>query len=122
MIYALGGVLVGIDGTLVLERIEAGTFTSGENYDLLSIAAVIIGGTSLKGGTGGVWGTLAGVLLMSLVSNGLVLLSVPPLWKEAIPGALIRPRGPIDARGGRFRESTPRPLAGMSPLSIEPSR
>src|SRR5260221_6815921 len=122
MIYAISGLLAGIAGLLVLAHIEAGTFTSGENYELLSIAAVIIGGTSLKGGTGGVWGTLAGVLLMSLVSNGLVLLSVPPLWKEAITGALILAAALIDVQRRRLQESNPMPMRRMSPLSIEPSR
>src|SRR5258708_32665109 len=121
MIYALGGVLVGIDGTLVLERIEAGTFTSGENYDLLSIAAVISGGTSLKGGTGGVWGTLAGVLLMSLVSNGLVLLSIPPIWKEAITGAIIMAAALIDVQRRRLQESAHVSPRSFVPPPIEPS-
>jgi len=121
IIYATSGLLAGIAGLFLMARIAGGTFNSGENYELFSIAAVIIGGTSLKGGTGGVWGTLAGVLLMSLVSNGLVLLSVPPLWKEAITGALIIAAALIDVQRRRLQESTPAPIRRLSPLSIEPS-
>ncbi len=121
IIYAISGFLAGLAGLFLLARIAGGTFQSGENYELLSIAAVIIGGTSLKGGTGGVWGTLAGVLLMSLVSNGLVLISVPPLWKEAITGALVIAAALIDVQRRRLQESAPVLIRRLSPPSIEPS-
>lgn len=121
IIYAVSGFLAGVAGLFLLARIAGGTFHSGENYELLSIAAVIIGGTSLKGGTGGVWGTLAGVLLISLVSNSLVLISVPPLWKEAITGALIIMAALIDVQRRRLQESTPVLTRRLSPPTIEPS-
>ncbi len=121
MIYAASGFLAGIAGLLLLARIAGGAFNSGENYELLTLAAVIIGGTSLKGGTGSVWGTLAGVLLMSLVSNGLVLLSIPPIWKEAITGAIIMVAALIDVQRRRLQESTPVPSQRLIPPSIEPS-
>ena len=120
IIYAISGFLGGLAGLFLLSRIAGGTFHSGENYEMLSIAAVIIGGTSLKGGTGGVWGTLAGVLLISLVSNGLVLISIPPLWKEAITGALIITAALIDVQRRRLQELTPTPVRRLSPPTIEP--
>ncbi len=121
IIYATSGFLAGIAGLFLLARIDGASFDSGTNYELLSIAAVIIGGTSLTGGTGGVWGTLAGVLLMSLVSNGLVLLSIPPLWKEAITGALIIAAALIDVQRRRIQESIPVPERTFAPLPIEPT-
>ncbi len=119
IIYATSGFLAGVAGLLLLARIEGGSFNSGENYELLSIAAVIIGGTSLKGGSGGVWGTLAGVLMMSLVSNGLVLMSVPPLWKEAITGALIVAAALIDVQRRRLQQSTPAPAHHLTAPPVE---
>ncbi|HVU11120.1 MAG TPA: GAF domain-containing protein [Phototrophicaceae bacterium] len=121
IIYATSGFLAGIAGLFLLARIEGASFDSGANYELLSIAAVIIGGTSLTGGTGGVWGTLAGVLLMSMVSNGLVLLSIPPLWKEAITGALIIAAALIDVQRRRIQESIPVLERTFAPLPIEPT-
>ncbi|HLY29371.1 MAG TPA: GAF domain-containing protein, partial [Aggregatilineales bacterium] len=121
MIYAASGFLAGVAGLLLIAWISGGAFNSGENYELLSIAAVIIGGTSLKGGTGGVWGTLAGVLLMALVSNGLVLLSIPPIWKEAITGAIIMAAALIDMQRRRLQESASVTPRSFVPPPIEPS-
>ena len=89
VIYAASGFLAGLSGLLLLSLIKGGALQNGQYYELISIAAVIIGGTSLRGGTGGAWGTLIGVLLMAIVKNGIILFSIPPLWNELITGAVI---------------------------------
>ena len=90
-----------------MARIHGGTYGNGQGYELYSLAAVVIGGTSLAGGTGGVWGTLLGLLLISMVSQGLFLYSVPPLWTEVIIGAFIVGAGLIDLQRRRQWLSTP---------------
>jgi len=60
-----------------------------DEENLRSIAAVVIGGTNLFGGEGGVFGTMIGALIMGVLSNGLNLLSVSPFWQRVIQGAVI---------------------------------
>jgi hypothetical protein len=121
LVYATSGFLAGLVGFLLMARIEAGAYSNGQGYELQSIAAVIIGGTSLKGGSGGVWGTLGGVLLLSIVNSGLILFSAPPLWNEVITGAIIVGAALIDIQRRRFQESTLTPIAGpvvsMTPVN-----
>ncbi len=122
LVYALSGFLAGLAGILLMARIEAGTFNNGQDYELLSIAAVIIGGTSLKGGTGGLWGTLAGVLLMSLVNNSLFLLNVPPTWDGIVAGAIIVVAALIDIQRRKIPDSWTvlRPMPAPPPPPPQP--
>lgn len=123
IVYALSGFLAGLAGILLMARIEAGTFDNGQDYELLSIAAVIIGGTSLKGGTGGLWGTLAGVLLMSLVNNSLFLLNVPPTWNGIVTGVIIVAAALIDIQRHKTPDSWTilRPVPSTAPVPQQPS-
>lgn len=105
IIYAASGFLAGVSGLLLLALIRGGAYQNGQYYELFSIAAVIMGGTSLRGGSGSVWGTLAGVLLISMVRNGLILFSVPPLWNEIIVGAIIIATALIDTQRRRLTDS-----------------
>ena len=118
VIYATSGFLAGLSGLLLLSLIKGGAYQNGQYYELFSIAAVIIGGTSLRGGTGGVWGTLGGVLLMAMVKNGLILFSVPPLWNEMITGLVIIVAALVDIQRRRITEAAPlsRHQAAASPL------
>jgi len=72
------------------------------------VAAVIIGGTSLRGGVGGVWGTLVGVLIMAMVSNGMVMLDISPLWYDIVSGSIILLAVLIDVERRRARQAAPR--------------
>jgi ribose transport system permease protein len=88
-IYALGGMLAGLAGMIEASRLMTGQPTAGNGYELQAIAAVVIGGGSLRGGEGSVIGTLIGALIMGLLANGSDLLGVSPYLQQAIIGAVI---------------------------------
>ena len=88
-IYAISGLLASISGILVMGRLVSGAYQNGTNMTLISVAAVVIGGTALSGGVGGVWGTLIGVFIIRVVEAGLVYLNVPSNAKEIVIGAII---------------------------------
>ena len=88
-IYGISGFLAAIGGIMVMGRLQSGAYQNGTNMTLISVAAVVIGGTSLSGGVGGIWGTLIGVFIMRIVEAGLVYLSVPSNAKEIVIGAII---------------------------------
>jgi ribose transport system permease protein len=88
-VYALGGLLAGVAGLLLTARLDSATPNAGIGYELDSIAAVVIGGTSLNGGRGSVLGTVLGCLIIGILNNGLVLLEVSPFWQQVIKGFVI---------------------------------
>jgi ribose transport system permease protein len=107
-VYMLSGFLSALAGITLIARIDSGYYTNGEGYELSSVAAVIIGGTSLSGGVGGVWGTLIGVLIMAVVRNGLVMLNISPLWHNIVSGSIILLAVFIDVERRRAQQSAPR--------------
>lgn len=88
-IYAAGGLLTGLAGMIETSRLMTGQPTAGQGYELQAIAAVVIGGGSLRGGEGSVVGTLIGAYIMGLLSNGSDLLGISPYLQQAIIGAVI---------------------------------
>jgi len=88
-IYAIGGMLTGLAGMIEASRLMTGQPTAGQGYELQAIAAVVIGGGSLRGGEGSVVGTLIGAFIMGLLSNGSDLLGISPYLQQAIIGAVI---------------------------------
>lgn len=88
-VYTLGGALAGVAGLLLTARLDSATPNAGIGYELDSIAAVVIGGTSLSGGRGSVLGTVLGCLIIGVLNNGLVLLEVSPFWQQVIKGLVI---------------------------------
>lgn len=87
--YALLGVLGGIAGVLLAARQNSGQPNAGTGIELSVIAAVVIGGTSLSGGRGSVWGAVIGTLLITVINNGLNLLNVSPYYQGLFVGGLI---------------------------------
>lgn len=88
-VYAISGALAGLSGLLLSSRVISGMPTLGDGYELDAIAAVVIGGASLMGGRGTLWGTAIGLLLIQTLNNGLDILLVPAYWQSVIKGALI---------------------------------
>jgi ribose transport system permease protein len=88
-VYMLGGALAGIAGLLLSARLDAADPKVGIGYELDSIAAVVIGGTSLSGGRGSISGTVLGCLTIGVLNNGLVLLGISNDWQLVVKGIVI---------------------------------
>ena len=88
-VYAICGALTGLAGMIEASRLMTGQPTAGQGYELQAIAAVVIGGGSLRGGEGTVLGTLVGAFIMGLLANGSDLLGISPYVQQAIIGAVI---------------------------------
>lgn len=89
LVYTIAGSLSAIGGLIVTSKLNSATPTAGEGYELDSIAAVVIGGTSLYGGKGSVLGTILGALIIGVLNSGLIILGVPPFWQKVIKGFVI---------------------------------
>lgn len=89
MVYTVAGALAAIGGLITTARLDSAQPNAGMGYELDSIAAVVIGGTSLSGGRGSVLGTVLGALIIGVLNNSLVLLDVSPFWQQVIKGCVI---------------------------------
>jgi ribose transport system permease protein len=88
-VYVISAVLAGLSGVILSSRVISAFPSLGQGYELDAIAAVVIGGASLMGGRGTVWGTILGLFLIQTLNNGLDLLIVPSYWQKVIKGVLI---------------------------------
>ena len=88
-IYCLTGSIVGVAGLIIASRLNSAQPALGQGYELEAIAAVVIGGTSLSGGTGSILGTIIGAFIMSVLTNGLRILSVAEEWQTVVTGVII---------------------------------
>jgi len=89
LVYTIAGALSAVGGLIVTSKLDSATPIAGDGYELDSIAAVVIGGTSLSGGKGSVLGTVLGVLIIGVLNSGLIILKVPPFWQKVIKGSVI---------------------------------
>jgi simple sugar transport system permease protein len=87
--FALTGLLAAFSGILLSSRIMSGSSNIAEGLEFEVIAAVIIGGTSLMGGSGTIFGTFLGVIFIGLLSNGMVLMGINPFAQEVVRGLII---------------------------------
>jgi len=89
VVYTVSGGICGIAGLLIASRLNSAQPALGQGYELDAIAAVVIGGTSLSGGTGTIVGTIIGAFIMSVLTNGLRILSVAQEWQTVVTGVII---------------------------------
>ena len=89
IVYGISGMMAAVGGIMVTSRLNSAQPNAGASYELDSIAAVVIGGTSLSGGIGTVTGTVIGAAIIGVLNNGLVLLNVSPFWQQVVKGLVI---------------------------------
>jgi ribose transport system permease protein len=90
--------LSALAGVITAGRLYSGNPTAGQLLELDVIAAVVIGGTSLFGGTGRIWGTLLGAFIIGIISNGLTILGVADFYQQIVKGAVIFIAVLVDAK------------------------
>ncbi|TCS03062.1 ABC transporter permease [Rhizobium sp. BK418] len=88
-LFAIAGAMAAISGILLVSRLGSGNATAATGLEFDVIAAVVVGGTSLSGGRGSMLGTLLGVLVITLIGNGLVLLGINPFFQQVVRGLII---------------------------------
>ena len=87
--FAISGFLSGLTGMVLASRLNSAQPTAGMGYELDAIAAVVLGGTSLFGGEGELWGTLVGAFIMGILNNGLNMLNVSSFYQQVAKGIVI---------------------------------
>jgi len=88
-VFALMGALAGVAGIVLTARVGSATSDAGRMMELDAIAAAVIGGTSLLGGRGTVWGALLGGLVMASLDNGMSLMNTEAFWQPILKGTIL---------------------------------
>jgi ribose transport system permease protein len=101
--FAFSGLASGLAAAILVSRVASGEPQTGSDLTLQAIAAVILGGTSIYGGVGAVWRSLAGVFLLALIANGFDLLSANTFFEDLVTGLVIVSAVALSAAGGRRR-------------------
>lgn len=103
--YAISGFAAALGGIMITARLESGAATAGFGMELTVISAVVIGGVSLFGGEGRIFGVMLGVLLLAFVQNTVNLLNVPPNYDYIVSGLVIAAAAALDVSRRRLLES-----------------
>lgn len=104
-VYAFAGFLTAISGLLTTCRLESGQPIVGQGWEFQAVAATLLGGTSFKEGKGGLGGTILGVLLITMLKNGLNLVHLPSIYQNAIIGIIILAAIVVDSTIRRMKEN-----------------
>src|SRR6266550_1541153 len=88
-VFTVAGIFSGIAGVLIGARLNSAQPSLGQGYELDAIAAAVIGGTSLSGGEGSILGTVIGAFIISTLTNGLRIMSVPQEWQTVVTGGIV---------------------------------
>jgi erythritol transport system permease protein len=121
-VYMLSGVCAAIAGLILSSQLTSAGPTAGTSYELTAIAAVVIGGASLMGGTGNIRGTLLGAFVIGFLSDGLVIIGISSYWQTVFTGAVIVLAVLLNAIQYRRRVKRPAPSGGQLASSHGGSR
>ena len=89
LVFTISGFLAGLGGVILASQLNSGSPTYGLTYELFVIAAVVVGGTSLMGGEGKIWGTLIGAFIIGVIQNGMNLIGIESYTQKIVLGLLI---------------------------------
>ena len=103
-VYVLSGLCAGICGFLMASRISSGNANSAEGYEMTVISAAVIGGVSLSGGVGTMYGTMIGVLIVGVISNGMDILGINTYFQQILQAAIIFTAVYIDVHVNRKKK------------------
>ncbi|MEM5423385.1 MULTISPECIES: ABC transporter permease [Paraburkholderia] len=112
-VYMLSGICAAIAGLILSSQLTSAGPTAGTSYELTAIAAVVIGGASLMGGTGNIRGTLLGAFVIGFLSDGLVIIGISSYWQTVFTGAVIVLAVLLNAIQYRRRVKRPAPTGGQ---------
>jgi ribose transport system permease protein len=96
-VFVVSGLLAGLAALFMTSRLAMGYSAFGMQAEMRAIAAAVIGGASMTGGSGSIAGSALGVLLLALINNGFVLLNGSPNWQQAVSGLILLAAVAVDA-------------------------
>ena len=99
LVYVFMGLLTAIAGIIVAARLGSGQPSAGNGFEMDCITAAVVGGTSMAGGKGKISGTIVGVLLLTVLVNGMTLIDINSYWQQVIKGIIIVVSVLMDTRG-----------------------
>lgn len=89
IVYMVMGVLTAVAGLIITARLGSGQPSAGKDFEMDCITAAVVGGTSMSGGRGKVFGTIVGVLLLTVLTNGMTLVGINTYWQQVLKGVII---------------------------------
>lgn len=98
-VYVIMGMLTSVAGLIITARLGSGQPSAGTSFEMDCITAVVVGGTSMSGGRGKVLGTVVGVLLLTVLTNGMTLVGMNTYWQQVLKGVIIVVSVLVDTRG-----------------------
>jgi len=89
LVYMFSGLMAALVGLIIASQLKASHPATGEFFELNAIAAAVLGGTSMSGGRGRIWGTIVGAFVIGILSDGLIMMGVSSFWQMVVKGLVI---------------------------------